>query len=610
MKFERLQASISNNADQSPSLYMALCAVESLFADLEDNCGSEVSQCPIGDERLPSKLVWLCRIINEIYRDKDDELQRNRSRLDAAMEKLKETQRKLEDSSAVADRLESLQAEYAALEQQLESSGVAAKKCEVLAQQCLQARQKLEQLKTFDPQAAHEELMRLNGEITAQEAAKAELQAQLTKADECVAELQQEVSRLQTKEQDMRQQYMALQAQKKETQGETARLREDMGTLEEELVVSKAQWQQLVSQRDELQQQIDLLREKSTLFREEDLVTKHAELELLQKELAQLENDQDGYKQTCTRIKEQRNQLVMEVAYMKAETQSLQEKLELAQQKREGMEQEKSCLTANLTDCLTALEVLQTEVDQLTGTKIPEAQALQEQERQRSAQLQQALQLAEDQLVAMKAEIEAMNESLPKLEEEVKNNRVVYDALTASCAASSSELENLERQIAELRNNSDEQKLMIYRKQLEENQRELENMQLECEQIKEQTVQLGEKLELLQNERAKLRDLKSRHEQGVEVTEKQLRELEFVTDEQYVHEVIALNARAKLLETVRGKLVASIANMQKILGYAPPEETMVLEDQMKQVLRDLGQRTDDLRGALVECAKSLKMEER
>ena len=39
MKFERLKASIVNNAQEEPSVYMAVCAIESLLRDMEDESG-------------------------------------------------------------------------------------------------------------------------------------------------------------------------------------------------------------------------------------------------------------------------------------------------------------------------------------------------------------------------------------------------------------------------------------------------------------------------------------------------------------------------------------------------------------------------------------------
>lgn len=610
MKFNRLKASIANNADQSPSLYMALCAVESLFADLEDNCGTEVSRCPVGDERLPSKLVWLCRIINEIYRDNSEELQRNRGRLDSAMEKLQKTKKDLEASSQVAQQLAALKAEYAALEDQLEDSKAAVAQCQALQAQCKQAKAQLEKLNAFDAAAAREELARLQAAVSIQEKEKAQLLHQLEQADECVGDLRQEVEALQAKEQDMRHRYAQLQQQGHQIQDENMALQEQIHAAQETFKAAKEEGQQLVDQRDEIKAKIAVLREKIEEFREDNLATKCIELESVQTELQQLQAQRNTAEDECDRIKEQRSQLVMDIARKKVETETLQEKLTQAQQKREGVENEKAALTAALSDCLQALETAQSEVELLTQRRLPEAQALCQQEQQRQAQLQQRVEQAQQTNASLQEEIEKLNALLPGLEEEVKNNRVVYDALTASCAASSGELESLERQIAELRNNTDEQKLVIYRKQLEENQQELENIQQECQHIKEENQQLGEKLEQMQNERARLQELKTRHEQGVVVSEKQLHELEAVATEKYMQEVLALEGRTKLLESVRSKLAASIADMHKILGRAPVDEPISLEEQMKNNLRALQQRIDDLRCALVECAQSLKMEER
>ncbi len=610
MKFNRLKASISNNADEKPSLYMALCAVESLFEDLEDNCGAEVSRCPVGDERLPSKLVWLCRVINEIYRDNSDELQRNRGRLDAAMEKLQNTKKELEASSQVAERLASLKAEYAALQRQLESQEEAAEECESLEEQCRRAKRQLEKLSAYDAQAGREELVRLQAQISAQETSKADLLGQLEQANDCVDALRQEVEVLQAKEQAMRSQYMELRQLGQQTREETARLQADVQAAQDEFADTKAKGQQLVDQRDEIKAKIAILREQIEAFREDNLATKCVELDTVEKELRQLQAQRDSADDECGRMKEQRSQLVMDIARKKVENESLQEKLTLSQQKRDGLEAEKAALSTDLSNCLQALETLQADVEQLTEKRLPEAQALCQQEQQRQEQLQQRLEQANAQNATLQEEIEKLNALLPGLEEEVKNNRVVYDALTASCAASSSELESLERQIAELRNNSDEQKLVIYRKQLEENQQELENIQKDCQRIKQENQQLGEKLEQMQNERARLQELKSRHEQGVLVSEKQLHELEFVATDKYMQEVLELDGRTKLLESVRGKLAGSIADMRKILGQAPVEEAISLEEQMKNDLRALRQRIEDLRCALVECAQSLKMEER
>ncbi len=59
MNFEMLNAAIELNAAESPSLYNALNMVRSLFQDMEDAANASLSQCPLGDARLPLEMIWL-----------------------------------------------------------------------------------------------------------------------------------------------------------------------------------------------------------------------------------------------------------------------------------------------------------------------------------------------------------------------------------------------------------------------------------------------------------------------------------------------------------------------------------------------------------------------
>ena len=64
VEFKRLRASLENNAQGEPSIYMALCLMETLVYDIEQESGSgTLDQCPAGDDTLPTKLIWLCRKI-------------------------------------------------------------------------------------------------------------------------------------------------------------------------------------------------------------------------------------------------------------------------------------------------------------------------------------------------------------------------------------------------------------------------------------------------------------------------------------------------------------------------------------------------------------------
>lgn len=610
MKFNHLQASIANNRDQMPTLYMALCMVESLFSDLEEDSGVEIGCCPVGDERLPIKMIWLCRTINEIYQNNSEDLQRNRARLDAAVEKLKITRKQLEESAGVAEELARRKAEYAALEAKVRESRTAAEECEVLRAGCAEARKQLAVLQQYDPATVKAELEALNGKIVALEKTRGAVSEQLLRTKAVCDELQQEVNRLEAEKDTAMKQADALDGEISCRKEENARLRK---TLEEMTVTFndlKTEGNQLVQSRNDINAKIQLLQKKMVEFREENLAGKMAELEIVQKEFDALQDNRSAAQVECDQLKSQRNQLVLDIAHQKTENESLQEKLGHYQKKLDMLRQEKTRLGTTLAGSLLALETLQGEVEQLTSRTIPEAEQLREQEQLRQEELSRCVEQSQQQIAMFQSEIEALKEQLPKLEEDVKNNRVVYDALTANCAASSKELEGLERQIAELRNNTAEEKLVIYRKQLEENQRELENIQTECARLEEETVRQQKKLEEGQNRRAALLELKKRYESGAEVTKKQLLELSFADREEYHREVVALEERVKLLESVRGKLAATITNMQKILGKPVAEGAFALDDELKNTLRDLRERTDDLRCALIACANSIKMEER
>ena len=101
VEFKRLRASLENNAQGEPSIYMALCLMETLVYDIEQESGSgTLDQCPAGDDTLPTKLIWLCRKIGAVYRTKGPDFVRNRENLEKAMVKLRETE---EELAALAD---------------------------------------------------------------------------------------------------------------------------------------------------------------------------------------------------------------------------------------------------------------------------------------------------------------------------------------------------------------------------------------------------------------------------------------------------------------------------------------------------------------------------
>lgn len=610
MKFDHLRASIANNADQEPSLYMALCMVESLFADMETACGTELSQCPAGDERLSTKLVWLSRIIGEIYQDQDAQLQRNRSRLDGAMDKLSKTRQALEALSEAEKKLVDLRIEQEELDRRVREGEAAAKECETLLARCSEERTRLETLKSFDPTAAKEELKALTARAQALEEEKTSLYGQLEATRKRSESLYQDVDVLKAESEKTqgRIRWLSDQLQQAKDTGDV--LRKELTASEEAYAALTAEQAKLAMKKEEKDAQVQAMQKQLNSFREDVLGPALHKLETVRRDVEALEKSKQEALQEYEGIVGRRNGLILDIARQKESNENQAESVKSAQSKLDSLKEEKHRLDGTLGSTLSQLETLQNEVEQLKNKKLPEMETLLQQEQLRRQDLDEKITGTQNRSTALKVEIADLQERLPKLEEDLKNDQVIYDALTANCIASSKELESMERQISELRSNNDREKLAIYRKQLEDNQQALEAVQAECAQIREENRQLLEQLEAGQNERARLLELKRKHESGGEATAKQLRELEFVATRDYARETAVIANRLELLEAVRSKLAASVGKLHRVLGNAPIDETVSLEEQLKTALRELKLRTDDLRSALIGCANSLKMEER
>lgn len=178
MKFSHLRASIENNAEEEPSIYMAICMIESLLEDIEDATGQEVGDWPIGDVTLPTKLVWLCQVINQIYQAKSGELVRNRPRLDAAMKELEKAGAELEKLSGTAVRLSEANAELKKRQAALARAKGEREEYERVKEECGRLQREAESLRGFDKAAEEAKLRSLRAETADMARARAGLEAE------------------------------------------------------------------------------------------------------------------------------------------------------------------------------------------------------------------------------------------------------------------------------------------------------------------------------------------------------------------------------------------------------------------------------------------------
>lgn len=178
MEFSRLRASIANNAGETPSIYMALCMIESLLDDMEDVTGQEIGDLPIGDDTLPTKMVWLCQVMRQIYEEKNGEFARNRTRLDAAVRDLKKVGTELEAFSETADRLSAVKTDLKKRQTVLERAKAEQEEYETIKEQCRQLQLEADSLQCFDKAAEEVKLRALQAETADLAGVKSGLEAE------------------------------------------------------------------------------------------------------------------------------------------------------------------------------------------------------------------------------------------------------------------------------------------------------------------------------------------------------------------------------------------------------------------------------------------------
>lgn len=166
MEFSHLKVSIENNADQEPSIFTALCMVQSLFRDVENAANKDdISECSAEDEQLPSKLIWLSRTILEIYRMNLNSFQINRDRLDSVIEEVRSAEHHLNELNVDETKLQTLQNKLELYSSELETARERRNTCDALNGKIEDALTELESLRGFDPSSAEEELRTLSKEI-------------------------------------------------------------------------------------------------------------------------------------------------------------------------------------------------------------------------------------------------------------------------------------------------------------------------------------------------------------------------------------------------------------------------------------------------------------
>ena len=287
MQFKRLKASLEHTAQAEPSIYMALCLIETLIYDIEQESGSlTLEKCEAGDETLPTKLIWLCRKIGAVYQAKESGFVRNRENLEKAMKKLRDTEESLAGYAQADRELAEAGDRLRETEEKLEQAMALRADAEALRRRTAELEAQITQLRTMDRTAEQRraeeletELRELNREIGAFRAAEIEprLERKQTASARLEA-LEREKTGLETQlgELDTRYnaQVLAVAEQKRALEDKRRTLEEkqgESGVIAKRVLEEEQKQNKLASEIKELTAQLAKLQSATARMETEDL---------------------------------------------------------------------------------------------------------------------------------------------------------------------------------------------------------------------------------------------------------------------------------------------------------------------------------------------------
>lgn len=607
MKFERLNSSIALNAREQPSIYMAMCMVESLFRDVETAAGTELSHADLGDEQLPTKLIWLGRQLLKIYTENSDDLVRNRSRLDQTMEKIREQEKSLAGLTELSGKLSDAEEQYAALKKRMEEAENQRQTLERLQEACRQTQERLDQLGKLDPTEARQELEQLSCRERELSQERDNLLSELDRRRKTVAAMEDACKSLEADSLRCRDRIRELDQSQKDTSAALTELNAGIAERKDELNARTLEKDKLLEEQAYLEQQLLELKQELEDYEQTQMAPIRAEYEngmrereSLQKELSALKQNREDAVLQVARLNQQTASARQAMEGKQGELQQKQAAAELAAAARDKLQKQ----VDEETDRLSAL---QREAAELEQTQLPRLQTLIRDQEQQIKQHKESIDSMEQRKEKLLWEVERLKREDAALSAEKTDLQQTHDALIASSEANNEKVQKLRRDVEELRGKNDREKEKRYLKQLEEEQNELSELSRSCAELERQLETAQNNLDSKRAQAMELQSKKKSAEEAARQIRALIQTLAPQGDAELQRQVAALQSRQSLLEDTHKSLEEAVALMQDALG-APPETLSSNPDGLSDSLQSCGRALDKLQKALVKCARNIKSE--
>lgn len=599
MKFEMLNQSIELNAAESPSLYNALNMVRSLFQDVEDAADASLSQCPLGDARLPLEMIWLSSELLSIYEDNTDALQRNRDRLDSVMEELRAAQGELEKIAHASKLLPEKEAEYAQLHRKLEAARGAQAAYEELLGKIAAAKTELAELKGFDFDAAQRQLDQLREESRQLKERIRTLDQEIQGLKETTAAAQRKLDEeLLPEHGRLTQLKESLEQQKRDTAQQIRELTKETGELTEELARLRRELPQRERERDDAKQRVADYRRT-----EYDPVVAERDAHLSTEQ--GLQRNKAAVEQQIRDLKSNHQELILLIGRKKDQYDSDTKEYNKKKQQEEQLILDQEELTGKLENLTKTLGLRQKEYNKLHDEDLPAVESSLTAEAARLEKLNQELAPKRAEITWLSDESDRREAELPQLEKKLCDQRIRYEALRVTYTSKNQDILQMEQKIKDLEAENDQEKLDRYRIQLAAETEKLEGLAKECRRLDGEILELAKKVETANSNCRALEDQKRTKEEGLKKINGLLLELKPFDTPEYRQSVEKVVAQLTTLQTVRDNLAASIAQAyQCIVGPRLTDAQLNVND-LRVILQNAADYSSSVHEQLEECARAL-----
>lgn len=435
MKFDRLNASIHNNQHEEPTLYMAFCMIESLFADMEAATGKDLSRCAMGDDSFPIKMRWLSRCVLDIFKEQNEVLN-SRPRMADSMKKLADVQKELDGLAKIAEEQASAQAELLQLQKVLQTRKD--KEAEVLrlTGQIESAQRQIKALEQYDPAAVQRDLQERYDRIHRLEEEQKSLQEKVVSATREQEGLQQSLAEKNASFRDLQNRITGLTDQINQIRCDSNQLMPTLSDLEQ-------QYNELLHKNDASLVKRNDLRHKIRTLQEQ--------LEPLEAELTRLVPELQETQDRKQKVEEQIKETTKQAQLLDAEMSGLNEKLKLIREEIPTAAAQRDGLAMELSDAEAQRTNLNSEIRQMTD----QLDAFEETElrplRQKTEAIKLDLGKLEDQRQSLCREQEEFSGQRDKLIVELGHQKAAKDDLNESILTIQTNLTQLDQDVQRLR---------------------------------------------------------------------------------------------------------------------------------------------------------------